>query len=310
MTMSWTGRAGGRRTGAALRGMMFGAALLAATAPLATPAWASGGTDHALAPLVQDKKDKGGEKSGGKGLEILEKLTSEVGGGLSDALNGGAGSGLIDELKDKLGEKLGDGALGDKLGGLPGLSGGNGLPIPVPGGLNGIPVVGGLVGKPNQGGPVPLYAPVIPGVLYRSAQPSVASYPWLRDQGIKSVVNLRLEHDDDAGQLAASGIDRYLRIPIRDFSPPTDAQADQFLAFVNDQQNWPILVHCNLGVGRAGTMSVLARYALQGVPIKDAYMESLIFGGGPWAQLSWLERWAKGHAPGSYNTPILPVPTR
>jgi protein tyrosine phosphatase (PTP) superfamily phosphohydrolase (DUF442 family) len=150
--------------------------------------------------------------------------------------------------------------------------------------------------------PVQLYGEVIPGTLYRSSQPSPAGFAWLKSQGIKTIVDLRDEHDD-APIIGPLGFGKYVYMPIVDNTPPTNDQAEQFLALVRDQSNWPILVHCNFGVGRAGTMSVLTRYAIQGMSMEDAYSSSVLFGGGPFPQAVWLTRWAKTHAPGDHPMP-------
>jgi protein tyrosine phosphatase (PTP) superfamily phosphohydrolase (DUF442 family) len=209
------------------------------------------------------------------------------------------------------------------------------LPIPIPGaGGNGslpqlpagvhIPNVR-LGGKDGQGGvsisesgvtlptgrqlplpqldaPIPLYGEVSPNVLYRSSQPSDAGFAWLKSNGIKTIVDLRDEHDD-AHVVSQIGFGKYVYMPIVDNTPPTNDQAEQFLALVTDRGTWPILVHCNLGIGRAGTMSVLTRYAVQGMSFDDAYASSILFGGGPLPQAGWLAQWAARHAPGDHPIP-------
>lgn len=155
---------------------------------------------------------------------------------------------------------------------------------------------------PQLDAPVPLYGEVLPGTLYRSAQPSPSGFAWLKSIGMKTIVDLRDEHDD-APVVGPMGFGKYVYIPIVDNTPPTNAQAEQFLALVTDRSNWPILVHCNYGVGRAGTMTVLTRYAVQGMAMDDAYASSVIFGGGPFPQAVWLAEWAQTHAPGDHPIP-------
>jgi len=152
---------------------------------------------------------------------------------------------------------------------------------------------------PQLDTPVQLYGEVVPGMLYRSSQPSPEGFAWLKSNGIKTVVGLREEHDD-APVVGPLGFGKYVYIPIVDNTPPTNDQAEQFLALVTDRSNWPILVHCNYGIGRAGTMSVLTQYAVEGMSMEDAYASSVMFGGGPSPQLTWLSKWAKTHAPGDH----------
>jgi protein tyrosine phosphatase (PTP) superfamily phosphohydrolase (DUF442 family) len=155
---------------------------------------------------------------------------------------------------------------------------------------------------PQLESPVPLYGEVLPGTLYRSAQPTDAGFGWLKANGIKTIVDLRDEHDD-APIVRRLGFDKYVYMPIVDNTPPSNDQAEQFLALVTDRGNWPILVHCNLGIGRAGAMSVLTRYAVQGMSFEDAYASSVLFGGGPLPQALWLAAWADSHAPGDHPIP-------
>jgi protein tyrosine phosphatase (PTP) superfamily phosphohydrolase (DUF442 family) len=161
---------------------------------------------------------------------------------------------------------------------------------------------GQLLPAPQLDAPVPLYAEVIPGTLYRSSQPSPAGFAWLKANGIHTIVDLRDEHDD-APVVGSLGFRKYVYMPIVDNTPPTNDQAEQFLALVRDRSTWPILVHCNYGVGRAGTMSVLTRYAVQGMSLEDAYASSVLFGGGPFPQAVWLAEWAQTHAPGDHPIP-------
>jgi protein tyrosine phosphatase (PTP) superfamily phosphohydrolase (DUF442 family) len=165
---------------------------------------------------------------------------------------------------------------------------------------NGVTLPGGQqLPMPQLDAPVPLYGEVLPGTLYRSSQPSAAGFGWLKSNGIKTIVNLRQEYDD-APVVAPLGFGKYVYMPIVDNTPPTNEQAEQFLALVTDRSTWPILVHCNLGIGRAGTMSVLTRYAVQGMPFADAYASSALFAGGPFPQAAWLAEWAQTHAPGDH----------
>jgi protein tyrosine phosphatase (PTP) superfamily phosphohydrolase (DUF442 family) len=161
---------------------------------------------------------------------------------------------------------------------------------------------GQVLPMPQLDAPVPLYGEVLPGALYRSSQPSDAAFGWLKSNGIKTVVDLRAEHDD-APVVSSLGFGKYVYMPIVDNTPPSNAQAEQFLGLVTNRDNWPILVHCNLGIGRAGAMSVLTRYAVQGMSMEDAYASSTLFGGGPLPQAAWLMQWAATHAPGDHPIP-------
>ncbi|MDR3559485.1 MAG: hypothetical protein P4L62_02520 [Candidatus Pacebacteria bacterium] len=152
------------------------------------------------------------------------------------------------------------------------------------------------------------FAIPVPGILSRSGQPTIADFTWLKANGWKSDVDLRIDGDhnevsDDAKipGFTALGLN-YLKIQMLDGAPPTDAQAEQFLAFVTKPENQPAEVHCRGGIGRAGIMVALYRYAVQGWPIDKIMGESKLYQGGIDAgQQNWLNNYAKTHAPGSYG---------
>lgn len=156
---------------------------------------------------------------------------------------------------------------------------------------------------PAERAPVRNFGVVEQGILYRSAQPRTAMLPWLRSYGIRSVVNLReQQYGDDAWALSALGFSSYLQIPIDNYAAPTDAQAGAFLAFVQDQRNWPVLVHCAEGKGRTGVLVALTRYAIDGWPLDQALAEANSYTAKTAlsdAQRAWITQWANTHAPGS-----------
>lgn len=148
-----------------------------------------------------------------------------------------------------------------------------------------------------------------PGKLSRSGQPTLADFQWLKDNGWKSDINLRIDGDhspevsDDAKIPGFSALGfNYLKIQMLDGAAPTDAQAEQFLNFVTDPANQPAHVHCRGGIGRAGIMVVLYRYAVEGWPLDQAFAESKLFQGGiDDAQKNWIIKWAQSHPAGSWN---------
>jgi protein tyrosine phosphatase (PTP) superfamily phosphohydrolase (DUF442 family) len=144
------------------------------------------------------------------------------------------------------------------------------------------------------------YAVPVPGKLSRSGQPTIDEFKWLKDQGVKSVVDLRVDNEykettDDQKLPDFNKLKfNYLRLPIRDGQPPSMDQAQKFLAFVYDKNNQPVHVHCRGGYRRTGTVIALYRFEAQGLSMDKSIKESRLFHGGVSAvQKKWLLKWAK-----------------
>ncbi len=157
---------------------------------------------------------------------------------------------------------------------------------------------------PVPGAPVRNFGVVEEGILYRSSQPDEAGYRWLRNQGIKSIISFQRETGDNRDYVLSQGFTNYLWLNIEDETNPKDEQAQQFLDFVTNPDNWPILIHCRAGMGRTGTLAALVRYSIDGWPLPDALKEVRLYSGGRDlvdVQMVWLKRWTGAHPPASYR---------
>lgn len=140
------------------------------------------------------------------------------------------------------------------------------------------------------------------GKVSRSGQPTLAEFKWLKDNGWRGIVNLRIsdEYGETGDDAKIPGFNElgfnYLHLPIPDGGAPTGKQAETFLKFVTDPANQPVEVHCRGGYGRTGTMIALYRYEVDGWPILEAIDESRLYHGGiSSAQERWLLCWAVDH---------------
>ena len=116
--------------------------------------------------------------------------------------------------------------------------------------------------------------------LYRGGQPTEKGFQFLKDKGVKTVINLRAEDDSEAAIVERLGI-RYVRIPVNEVRPWSQLSPGaiaKYFELVNNRENYPIFFHCRRGADRAGAFSALYRIAIQGWSAQKAYDEALDIG--------------------------------
>lgn len=120
--------------------------------------------------------------------------------------------------------------------------------------------------------------------LVRSSQPWPFQLRNWRDQGIKTIINLRGEERGSHDALERDACHR-LGLTLIDFklwsrAAPTRTMVEEAKRLFETVQ-YPVLIHCKSGADRAGLMSVLYRHFQMGEPIRDALREL---------------HWTRGHA--------------
>jgi len=91
--------------------------------------------------------------------------------------------------------------------------------------------------------------------------------------GVKTVIDLQKDGDEDeAGLVEQSGM-KYIRIPMTARVAPTAEQLAQFLSLVNDPASQPVYVHCKEGRHRTGVMTAVYRMTAHGWNADQAFRE-------------------------------------
>ena len=110
--------------------------------------------------------------------------------------------------------------------------------------------------------------------LYRGGQPERDGFQYLKKNGIKTVINLRMENDEES-IVKELGMN-YVHIPItiKAWSKIPDKAIESYFKIVNDPANYPIFFHCRRGADRTGAMASFYRIAVQGWHPNKAFQEA------------------------------------
>ena len=131
-----------------------------------------------------------------------------------------------------------------------------------------------VVCENNLGSLIPNFCQVTPDILWRGAKPDKAGAAWLIEQGVRTIVNLELLHDDqetiEQTRLKNNGKYEVSYYRIRDWEPLpiiasnlSDEHVAQFLAIM-EQAPKPVYVHCRSGENRTGLMVAAYRVIVEG----------------------------------------------
>lgn len=131
------------------------------------------------------------------------------------------------------------------------------------------------------------FKPVTEGKVYKSGAIPIDELPgYIEKYNIKSVIDLRFPGTDDLvnnpeipEELTAekeaiakiSGINYY---NIGSEQIPEDETVDKFLKVMDDSLNYPVLIHCHHGEGRAILFSSIYRMEYEDMPNEEARKNS------------------------------------
>jgi len=128
----------------------------------------------------------------------------------------------------------------------------------------------------------------VSGELYRGDQPSPQGMQNLKKLGLKTIINLRSFHSD-RDEIGETGLANE-HIYMKPWHPEED-DVVRFLKIVTDPKRSPVLVHCQHGADRTGTMIAVYRIAVQGWSKAEAIREMTQGGFGFHQTWSNLPRW-------------------
>ena len=108
---------------------------------------------------------------------------------------------------------------------------------------------------------------------WRSAQPAPHHFRRFAREGIRTIVNLRGEHDSGSYWLEQRACARHglklVNFKLRSHSAPHRDEITGAMALL-DEIEYPALIHCKSGADRAGLMSVLYCFCKEGMPLEEA----------------------------------------
>jgi protein tyrosine/serine phosphatase len=173
---------------------------------------------------------------------------------------------------------------------------------------------------------------VTPGKLYRSGQMTADGLrETIRRYRIKTIINLQHENPDPflidhwlgKGKIHESELCRQLGVKYvlitPDVLPPNNRldalppAVDEFLKVMDDESNYPILLHCKAGLHRTGRLTAIYRMEYQGWSPGEALREIRANGYGYYAASEadeFIIQFVQNYTPRKLRPKPLPVAPR
>lgn len=120
---------------------------------------------------------------------------------------------------------------------------------------------------------VPRFATIAEG-FYRGGQPTDAGFEFLKQQGIKTIINLREENKEESMVRSLGMNSVHIPVSISFFSKIPGDAIEKYFEVLNDPANYPIFIHCRRGADRTGAMAGFYRVLFQDWDGKKAYDEA------------------------------------
>jgi protein tyrosine/serine phosphatase len=137
-----------------------------------------------------------------------------------------------------------------------------------------IVVAGSAAETPNKGD-IPRFSAISDG-LYRGGQPNEKGFQFLKDRGVKTIINLRAEDNSEKAIVEKLGM-TYVQLPleeVRPWSKLPDGMVNRYFELIGNRENYPIFFHCRRGAERTGALAAMYRIAMQSWDASKAYKEA------------------------------------
>jgi protein tyrosine/serine phosphatase len=108
---------------------------------------------------------------------------------------------------------------------------------------------------------------------FRGAQPQGRDYADLAALGVRTVIDLTMDGDQDEPAIVRAAGMQFHRIPMTTHETPSAEKLAQFLELVNNPANQPVYVHCQGGRHRTGVMTAIYRITEDGWTADRAFAE-------------------------------------
>lgn len=113
---------------------------------------------------------------------------------------------------------------------------------------------------------------------FRGGQPDARHFALLKKMGIKTVIDLQKDpQNQEKTRVQEAGM-KYIQIPLSTTRAATAEQTEYFLRLVNNPDNLPVYVHCAGGRHRTGEMTAIYRITHDSWSADSAYAEMKEYG--------------------------------
>jgi protein tyrosine/serine phosphatase len=152
------------------------------------------------------------------------------------------------------------------------------------------------------------FGAITEGKVYKSGAMDEVDLPkQIQEHGIRTVIDLRNEVTErisvEEERALIEGIAGVQYINIKSPQMPTDENIAEFLAILDDEANYPVLIHCYHGLGRTMLYTAVYRIEYEYMDNKDARQLTRPY---PVESFIYDSSFAEGRSKGDYLINYIP----